>query len=71
MGSFDALKWVISHASELDIDASCLAVGGFSAGGCLAAAVAIMARDDSADLPPLKLQLLVVPLLDCRCQVCA
>lgn len=66
LDSFDALKWVVSHAGELGIDAARLAVGGFSAGGCLAAAVSIMARDDSARLPPLKLQLLVVPLLDCR-----
>lgn len=64
--SFDALKWVMSHAVELGIDASRIAVGGFSAGGCLAAAVTIMARDDPAGLPPLKLQLLVVPVLDCR-----
>lgn len=66
MDSFDALKWVVAHARELGIDASRLAVGGFSAGGCLAAAVAIMARDDDGGLPPLKLQLLAVPLVDCR-----
>ncbi|CAN8098266.1 unnamed protein product [Discula destructiva] len=66
MDSFDALKWVVSHASKLGIDAARLAVGGFSAGGCLAAALAIMVRDDPARLPPLKLQLLVVPVLDCR-----
>lgn len=65
LDSFDALKWVVSNASELGIDAARLAVGGFSAGGCLAAALAIMARDDPA-LPPLRLQLLVVPVLDCR-----
>lgn len=66
--SFDALTWVVRHADELGIDASRLAVGGFSAGGCLAAAVAMMARDWDGDgrLPPLKLQLLVVPVLDCR-----
>lgn len=66
LDSFDALKWVVSHATELGIDAERLAVGGFSAGGCLAAAVTIMARDDPAGLPSLKLQLLVVPLVDCR-----
>lgn len=63
--SFDALKWVVGHAADLGIDASRLAVGGFSAGGCLAAALAIMARDD-LEIPPLKLQLLVVPVLDAR-----
>lgn len=69
LDSFDALKWVVGHARELGIDAARLAVGGFSAGGGLAAAVAIMAREDkdpAAGLPPLKLQLLVVPVLDCR-----
>lgn len=63
--SYDALRWVVSNASALGIDASRLAVGGFSAGGCLAAALAVMARDD-AEMPPLRLQLLVVPVLDAR-----
>lgn len=71
--SFDALQWVVRHArSRLGIDASRLAVGGFSAGGCLAAALAIMARGDGdgdgdgEEIPPLRLQLLVVPVLDAR-----
>lgn len=65
MDSFDALKWVVEEAGSLGIDASRLAVGGFSAGGCIAAALAIMARDDPA-IPPLRHQLLIVPALDAR-----
>lgn len=65
LDSFAALKWVVDNADTLDIDTSRLAVGGFSAGGCLAAALALLARDDPA-VPPLKLQLLVVPVLDAR-----
>lgn len=62
---FDALRWVVEHAAEFGIDTSRLAVGGFSAGGCLAAALALLARDDQA-IPPLRLQLLIVPVLDAR-----
>ena len=40
-------------------------MGGLSAGGHLAAVVALMARDDT-EIPPLKLQLLVVPAVDAR-----
>ncbi|KAI3397304.1 hypothetical protein diail_11036 [Diaporthe ilicicola] len=65
MDSFDALKWVVNNGDALNIDTSRLAVGGFSAGGSIAAALALMARDDPA-IPPLKLQLLVVPVLDAR-----
>lgn len=67
--SLDALRWVVRRASQLGIDAARLAVGGFSAGGCLAAALAVLARDEAGaapPLPPLRLQLLVVPVLDVR-----
>lgn len=67
--SFDALKWVARHAEEafLRVDASRIAVGGFSAGGCIAAALALMARDEPGTFPaPLRLQLLIVPVLDAR-----
>lgn len=65
MDSFDALRWVVREAGSLGIDASRLAVGGLSAGGCIAAALAIMARDDPG-IPPLRHQLLIVPVLDAR-----
>jgi acetyl esterase len=57
-----ATQWVIAHAGELGIDATRLAVGGDSAGGNLAAIVALMARDAGA--PAIKLQVLVYPVTD-------
>ncbi|KAI0107154.1 alpha beta hydrolase fold-3 domain-containing protein [Nemania sp. FL0031] len=65
LDSWDVLKWVFSNSDKLNIDPSRVAVSGLSAGGCLAAVLSIMARDDFS-LPPLKLQLLIVPLVDVR-----
>src|SRR6059036_2933726 len=57
-----ATRWVAAHASELGLDAGRLAVGGDSAGGNLAAVVALQARDAGA--PAIKLQVLVYPVTD-------
>ncbi|MEO8158256.1 MAG: alpha/beta hydrolase fold domain-containing protein [Betaproteobacteria bacterium] len=54
-----ATKWVALHAVEFGGDASCMAVGGDSAGANLATVVAILARD--AAHPRLAFQLLVYP----------
>jgi acetyl esterase len=54
-----ATRWVAEHAAEIGVDASRLAVGGDSAGGNLAAAVALVLRD--AGGPPLVHQLLIYP----------
>ncbi len=59
---FAALKWVASQAAKLGIDASRVGVVGDSAGGNLAAAVALMARD--AGGPALRLQVLTYPAVD-------
>lgn len=59
-----ALRWLHDHAEELGADPDRLAIGGESAGGGLAAAVAQRARDEGG--PPLALQLLVYPMLDDR-----
>jgi acetyl esterase len=59
---YAALVWVAEHAAELGVDARRLSVGGVSAGGGLAAAVALLARDRSG--PALRLQLLEIPMLD-------
>ena len=54
-----ALNWVAAHAADLGGDPARLAVGGDSAGGTLAAAAALAARD--AGGPPIALQLLIYP----------
>ena len=57
-----ATRWVRANAAELRLDATRLAVGGDSAGGNLAAVVALTARD-SGDLP-IAFQLLIYPATD-------
>lgn len=59
-----ATRWVRANAAALGVDASRLAVGGDSAGGNLAAVVAIAARD-AGDLP-VAFQLLIYPATDQR-----
>ncbi len=57
-----ATRWVVAHAERLGIDARRLAVGGDSAGGNLAAVVALLARD--AGGPDIRLQVLLYPVTD-------
>jgi acetyl esterase len=59
---YAALEWVADHAGELGVSPSCVAVGGDSAGGNLAAAAALMTRDRRG--PDLAFQLLAYPCLD-------
>jgi acetyl esterase len=59
-----ATRWVRAQAQALKVDASRLAVGGDSAGGNLAAVVALGARD-AGDLP-IAFQLLIYPATDQR-----
>lgn len=56
--AWDAVQWVAAHGASKGLDASLLAVGGDSAGGTLAAACALQARDSGVAL---KLQLLFYP----------
>jgi acetyl esterase len=60
--SYAATKWVAEHADFLKIDAARIAVAGDSAGGNLAAVVAIIARDRGG--PALCHQLLTYPVTD-------
>ena len=60
--AYAAFVWVAAHANDLRIDATRLAVGGDSAGGNLAAVVALMARDTKG--PAIRLQLLIYPATD-------
>lgn len=64
---FAALVWLADHADELGVDPARVAVMGDSAGGGLAAAVCLMARDRGG--PAVALQLLVYPMLDDRTTV--
>ena len=65
-GAFDdvvaGLKWVAANGASIGVDSSKLAIGGDSAGGNLAAAVSIWARDNGG--PKLRLQLLAYPVTD-------
>jgi acetyl esterase len=63
---FFATKYLSERAEEFKIDPTRVAVGGDSAGGNLAAVVALMARDQAG--PPLACQLLIYPATDQRCE---
>ncbi len=57
-----ATRWIADHAAELEGDAGRLMVGGDSAGGNLAAATALLLRDQGG--PRLTGQLLIYPVTD-------
>jgi acetyl esterase len=59
-----ATNWVRDQSGELGLDAARMAVGGDSAGGNLAAVMAIVARD--AGTPSIGFQLLIYPATDQR-----
>ncbi len=61
---YAGLAWTAEHAAELRIDPDRLIIGGGSAGGGLAAACALMARDLGG--PALLAQMLIYPMLDDR-----
>ncbi|MBU9762816.1 alpha/beta hydrolase [Mycobacterium sp. TNTM28] len=60
--AYVATEWVADHADDLNLDARRLAVVGDSAGGSLAAAVALAARDHNG--PRICAQVLLYPGLD-------
>lgn len=59
-----ALNWLASEAATLGVDPARIGIMGESAGGGLAAAVALMARDPGE--PKLAAQMLTYPMLDHR-----
>lgn len=61
--AYAATRWAAENARELGADAGRLAVAGDSAGGNLAAVVALMARDRGG--PRLAYQVLLYPITDC------
>jgi acetyl esterase len=62
--AYAVLAWTAEHAAELGVDPEQIAVGGHSAGGGLAAGMALRARDEQG--PPIRFQLLNQPGLDDR-----
>ncbi|MGV1089397.1 MAG: alpha/beta hydrolase [Mycobacterium sp.] len=62
--SLAAYRWARANAEELGADLNRVAVGGDSAGGCLAAVVSRMARDAGDPIPAL--QWLIYPVTDMR-----
>ncbi|HEV2612978.1 MAG TPA: alpha/beta hydrolase, partial [Noviherbaspirillum sp.] len=64
--SYAALCWIAEHAKTLMVDTTKIAVGGDSAGGNLAAVMALMSRDRKG--PSLAYQLLIYPVTDFRFQ---
>ena len=57
---YAATGWVAANGGEIGVDGARIAVGGDSAGGNLAAAIALRARDEGG--PALRMQLLVYPV---------
>lgn len=62
--SYAAFKWAYENAEAIAIDPAKIAIGGDSAGGALAAAVCLMARDRKA--PKICFQMLIYPVTDAR-----
>jgi len=61
---YAALAWTHAHAAELGIDPARIGIGGVSAGGGLAAALALLARDRGE--VPVAFQVLECPMIDDR-----
>lgn len=62
--AYAATKWAVDHAEELGSRDDVVGVGGASAGGNIAAAVTLMAKD--REEPALAHQLLVYPVTNCN-----
>lgn len=60
--AFAALCWLVDHAGALGVDGRRVAIGGGSAGGGLAAGLALYNRDHGG--PAVAFQLLIYPMLD-------
>jgi acetyl esterase/lipase len=61
---YAGLKWLFSHADELGVDSSRIAIGGASGGGGLAAGLALLVRDRAE--VKVAFQLLIYPMIDDR-----
>lgn len=61
---YTGLCWLVEHTVDLEVDATHLIVAGVSAGGGLAAGLALLARDRGG--PAISHQVLICPMLDDR-----
>lgn len=61
---YAALKWLAAHSAEFGINTSRIAIGGASAGGGLAAGLALLTRDRAE--VEVAFQLLIYPMIDDR-----
>ena len=59
---YSALKWFADHAGELEVERSHIGIGGASAGGGLAAGLALLTRDRAE--VGIIFQLLIYPMID-------
>lgn len=60
--TYDALQWIVSHAKEFHANPAQLAVVGDSAGGGMAAALALLSRDRKG--PKIDMQVLINPVVN-------
>ncbi|KAG4260222.1 hypothetical protein FPRO03_02045 [Fusarium proliferatum] len=60
---WDAVKWAINNAAELNVNPKSVSFGGLSAGGHMTAVLGHFARDEGIDI---NLQLMIVPATDMR-----
>lgn len=61
---YEGLRWVRNNATSLGVDTARIGVSGASAGGCLAAGLALLARDRGEF--PIAFQALIYPMIDDR-----
>ena len=61
---YAALKWLAAHSAEFGVNKSRIAIGGASAGGGLAAGLALLTRDRAE--VEVAFQLLIYPMIDDR-----
>ncbi|CAL1545573.1 unnamed protein product [Lymnaea stagnalis] len=59
----EVTRYILRHGNKYGVDVNKVGVGGESAGGNLAAAVALSISKEKSDLPPLKFQVLTYPAL--------
>ncbi len=62
---YEATKWVAANGDEINVDSTRLAVVGNSVGGNMTIATSLLAKENNG--PEIKLQVLMWPVTDARC----